>query len=266
MIRGSWALMCGLGTILVGCSNDLKSPPEAIAVKSQALTGVVAAYGFDEASGNDIADATGHGHDTTLSGQFRVAGKYGGALDFAGDSLAIADSNSLDLSDGMTVSVWIRPAEEHEDAPAIVAKEWEFGSVYGLGAGFSYLGTPLGPGGWIVSDNTYASVGTWIDEEFGTPVDAWTHLAVSYDSERLVLYVNGDPVAEEPFDQPIDATDLPLMIGGIQDQPFIGVIDEVRVYDRGLSEDEIETDAHTPINQTAPDTTCLLYTSDAADE
>ena len=64
----------------------------------------MAAYGFDETSGNTVADASGLGNTGTLVGATRTtAGKYAGALSFdGGDLVIIPDASSLDLTTAMT--------------------------------------------------------------------------------------------------------------------------------------------------------------------
>ncbi|MDP9492145.1 MAG: hypothetical protein M3P42_08130, partial [Actinomycetota bacterium] len=77
-----------------------------------AQTGLVAAYGFDEASGPTAIDVSGNGNAGTLSGPTRsAAGRFGAALSFDGtnDAVVVADSASLDLTSGMTVEAWVRP-------------------------------------------------------------------------------------------------------------------------------------------------------------
>ena len=74
----------------------------------------VAAYGFDEGAGTTVADKTGNGNNGTLSNTAwagATAGRFGNALSFNGSNAAatVADSNSLDLTTGMTLEAWVRP-------------------------------------------------------------------------------------------------------------------------------------------------------------
>ena len=107
------ALLC-VGLVAaggVGCSErEQRSEPVGTVATKLTMPGLVAAYGFDEGTGSAVVDATGNGHDTTLAGQARVSGTYGGALAFDGNRLTVADSTLLDLTTGMTVSAWIRPS------------------------------------------------------------------------------------------------------------------------------------------------------------
>jgi hypothetical protein len=84
------------------------------------------------------------------------------------------------------------------------------------------------------------------------PVNAWTHVALTYDGSALRLFVNGTQVATRSVGGTIQSSTNPLWIGGNQPygEYFTGLIDEVRVYSRALSATEVQTDLNTPINWT----------------
>ena len=65
----------------------------------------------------------------------------------------------------------------------------------------------------------------------------------------LRLYVNGNVVASRAATGSIQTNDKPLWIGGSEQfgEFFQGRIDEVRVYNRALSQSEIQTDMETPV-------------------
>jgi hypothetical protein len=69
----------------------------------------------------------------------------------------------------------------------------------------------------------------------------WHHLALTYDGSVLRVYCDGKPVAETKIDRPRVPGNTPIAIGRRQDayNYFQGIIDEVRVYDRALTQDEI---------------------------
>src|SRR2546421_8014634 len=80
------------------------------------------------------------------------------------------------------------------------------------------------------------------------PVNAWTHLAVTYDGTTLSLFRNGVLVASRPGSGPVAAapgavasSTSTLQIGASQfGEYFNGLIDEVRVYDRALSPSDVQ--------------------------
>src|SRR5262249_29304818 len=102
-LRTDWAtrmgrICCAVAIVAtVGVVEFASAPP------SMAATGLVAAYGFDEASGTTVTDASGNGNNGTITAATRAAsGKYGKALSFNGSNalVTIPDAASLHLSTG----------------------------------------------------------------------------------------------------------------------------------------------------------------------
>ena len=79
--------------------------------------------------------------------------------------------------------------------------------------------------------------------------DTWTHLAAAYDGSALKLYVNGKQISSVPYRGSITASNSPLQLGGDSNfgRFFSGAIDEARIYNRALTQSEIQTDMSTPI-------------------
>ena len=77
----------------------------------------------------------------------------------------------------------------------------------------------------------------WLSGADGEPVNAWTHVALTYDGAKLRLYVNGTQVATTAASGAVQSSSSPLWIGGNQPygEYFQGLIDEVRVYNRALT-------------------------------
>jgi hypothetical protein len=78
------------------------------------------------------------------------------------------------------------------------------------------------------------------------PLDKWTHLAASYDGSTKRLYVNGEQVtSHDEFGALVyDPAPVPVAIGSdwqfnASDARFNGRIDEVALYNRALTPDEI---------------------------
>ena len=84
-----------------------------------------------------------------------------------------------------------------------------------------------------------------------TPLNAWTHLAATYDGTTQRLYVNGVQVATKAVTGSISVSTGALRIGGNgtwSDEWFAGLIDEVRVYNRALTRDR-DPGRHGPARQ-----------------
>ena len=224
-------------TVPVTVSNAGTPPP----------VGLVASYGFDEAGGSTTGDASGNGNTGTVTGAtWTTAGRYGGALSFDGvnDWVTVAGAGSLDLSTAMTLEAWVRPAAL-DSWRTVMLKEQTGFYTYAL-----YASTGTG----APSGNAVAGVDD-IDVEgpAALPLNAWTHLAATYDGAAVKLFINGTEAAQLPAAGTIPSGTGPLHIGGNSIWPewFQGLIDEVRVYNRALSAAEIQSDTTRPV--TNPD-------------
>jgi hypothetical protein len=106
-------------------------------------------------------------------------------------------------------------------------------------------GGPLVPSGGGTLDGS-------VRQTSGTtplPVHRWSDVAVTYDGATLRLYVNGRQVSSRAATGTIQAPSNPLWIGGNRPygEHFRGLIDEIRVYDHALSENEIRHDMEMPV-------------------
>ena len=210
--------------------------------------GLVAAYAFDEVSGSTALDVSGRSNNGTIAGAVRTAGKVGGALSFDGATslVSVPDSASLRLSTGMTVEAWVNPSQLG-GWRTVLLKERVGGLTYGLYAddGSGQGGTP-GPAGYLYLDGVEQPVR---GPGNALPLNGWTHLAVTYDWNVCRLYVNGVLVGTSIQGAAIGTAAGALRIGGnsIWGEFFSGLIDEVRVYNRALSGDEIVGDMSIPV-------------------
>ncbi|MBI1925637.1 LamG domain-containing protein [Candidatus Poribacteria bacterium] len=207
---------------------------------------LVAAWAFDEGTGNTVKDVSGHGHNGTISGAKWVNGKFGKALEFNGDGdqVSVPNDDALNIQGALTIEAWIFLTGWNPDLNAI-AQKWEDGSnrrqyqltVYGQ----------TKTNWWYCSN----AGDKWPRAEGKILVEPekWTHVAGTYDGKKLRNYTNGKFDVE--LDQPngIFASDVPVVIGGYgpktkvtygQNRHFKGIIDEVRFWSKALTEKEIQ--------------------------
>jgi hypothetical protein len=104
------------------------------------------------------------------------------------------------------------------------------------------------PSGWIRVNPTSGS-----SQSIGaTPAlvtNTWTHLATTYDGTSLKLYVNGTLRATKAQTGSMYVSSSPLKFGGnaAWGEFFAGQLDEIRIYNRSLTQSEIQTDMNQPL-------------------
>ena len=236
---GNSALVGSAVSLVVSTGPAPTPPPPA--------GGLVLALGFDEASGTTALDSSGNNLNGTIREAARVAGKFGGALSFDGvnDWVTVADTTGspLDLTTGMTIEAWVKP-ETLNGWDTAVLKERGAGLLsYAL---YAHDGAPFG-GGTAVPAGYVRAAG--VDQAVrGTgalAIGEWSHIAMTYDGATQRLYVNGVLVRSRAQTGNAAVGNGALRIGGnnsFAGEFFRGLIDEVRIYNRALSLDEIAAD------------------------
>jgi len=220
-----------------------RSYTAAFNLVTAAPQGLVAGYNFNEGNLGTAYDLSGNGNNGAVAGAIWTGtGKYGGALSFNGiDSMVnVADSNSLDFTNGLTLEAWVNPVSSGNWS-TVIFKERPGGMLYSL---YSNGGSNRPIGQVFLNNAEQDAPGTTL-----VPLNTWTHLASTYDGATLRLYVNGVLAGSKAVAGSLAATTNPLRIGGnsIWREFFNGQIDEVRLYKRPLSAGEIQGDMATPL-------------------
>jgi methionine-rich copper-binding protein CopC len=227
-------------------SGNIQSPGGGVAVNVKlaptSTTGLVAAFDFNAGSGTTVTDASSsHNNGTITNATWVSNGQFGGALSFNGTNswVTIPSSSSLNLSSGMTLEAWVKPATA-TGYGSVLFKETSGGDTYSL---YSVTGNSQPPAAYI-------NTNTVVYGPSALSLAGWSHLAATYDGTNLSLYVNGNLVNTTTTTiGPIQSSTGALRIGGnsVYGDYFNGLIDEVRVYNRALNQGEIRSDMSTPI-------------------
>lgn len=240
MTKNQRAAAVGLALILHGSSAGAK---------------VVGYWKFDETGVTSANDSTTFANNGIIKGAKRVAGHLGKGLKFNGtvnSYVEVPHSDYLSPANSVTVTVWVQPLYYRTSYNCLVYKQ----------------GAPTGTG-WF-ADRSY---GLWITTGYGvewtsTPgssgsqatcqtggglyaLKKWTHLAGVVDAlkNKMIIYVNGVKSTECDYNggSTILRGEYPLRLGGFwqtaSDQSGLGgVLDEVRIYDRALTDAQILAD------------------------
>ena len=159
--------------------------------------------------------------------------------------VTIPDANSLDLTSGLTLSAWVNPTVSNGSWRTVLLKERTGGMSYALygstdtAQSGGYIATPL--------ESSAKSVAA-------LPAGAWTHLATTFDGSTLRMFVNGVQVSSRAVSGSVVVGTGALRIGGnaVWSEWFSGLLDEVRVYNRALGTNELQTDMAAPVTCTGP--------------
>ena len=211
--------------------------------------GLVAAYSFNEGSGTTVHDLSGNGNNGAISNAtWSTAGGSGGALSFNGTNsyVTINDSNSLNLTNSMTLEAWVDPKSATGYEDVLIKETPSSGLNYALYGSNSNSD----PAANIVLSSGNQSAAN----PSGLPLNTWSFLAATYNGSSLALYVNGNLVKTTSVSGGITTSTGALQIGGDSGvgQYFKGLIDEVRIYNQALSQTQIQTDMNTPVANTPP--------------
>ncbi|MET1084645.1 MAG: LamG domain-containing protein, partial [Burkholderiales bacterium] len=178
----------------------------------------------------------------TVSGAARIAtDHFGRALKFDGkdDWVTVNATSRLNLTTAMTLEAWVFPTTT-SGVRDILIKEGSNVDIYNLYAR-NWRGRP--------ESNAFLGGKNRVAEGIALPANVWTHVAGTYDGMTLRLFINGVQTASTPISGPIATSTGPLRIGGtsLWGEFFQGYIDEVRVYNRALTQDEILADSKTAV-------------------
>ncbi len=199
---------------------------------------------LDETSGLTAADSSLFGNDGILTSGEWTNGVVGGALEFDGTVgyVSVPSSSSLQLTNALTIAGWIK------------ANSWDSGNDVDPIARKGE-GNPNNYQLAVVDGRAtfYLDGGEADDDGFvgNTPLntDQWYHIAATWDGVAVRIYVDG-VVDNDPSDSRVDAigTDTrPFYLGGRSGADlFEGTLDDVRLYNRALSEAEIKSLAARP--------------------
>ena len=201
----------------------------------------IAHWKLDETSGVKALDSVG-GHDGELVNGpvWEAGGRIDGALDFDGsnDQIVVPHDDTLSLTEALTMSAWVFNQSAFMSSTQRVISKEQIGQNdsywMALSGGYLYVGI----GGAIYTPDTI----------FNT--NQWYHLATSYDSvtEEVHIYVDGALELSEPAIASLNENTADITIGNSnwENKPWEGLLDDVRLYNRALTQEEIDELANIP--------------------
>ncbi|MCK5450103.1 BspA family leucine-rich repeat surface protein, partial [Candidatus Pacearchaeota archaeon] len=187
-------------------------------------------------------DISGEGNDGTVTDAvFNVSGGVndtgGFEFDGAGDYVDCGNDASLNITDMITIEAWVKPAS-FKSTQFIAGKRSGGTNVWQLGIADNTVYIGIWPNDGVEKKASYSN---------GTPTaDVFYHIVGVANGSNVTIYVNGVGVVGQAYDGTIRGfDDVSVYIANTedshQDRFFNGTIDEFQIWNRSLSEDEIQT-------------------------
>lgn len=197
------------------------------------IEGAEGHWAFEEASGL-VLDSSGNDHHGSKRGNvdFSSSGVSGNALLLNGSDayVTIPDESDFDLVTGITVAAWFKVNAFTKGWQALVTKGdscWRlhrYSTTNRLAFHCSSVGDANG--------NTNINDGQW------------HHVVAMYDGTKVALYIDGELDASSPTSAQLPNTRYSVMIGNNaqnMDRFWNGLVDDVRIFNRGLSSTEVQS-------------------------
>jgi len=196
----------------------LPSPTEPEFLKK----GLVAYYPFN----GNAKDESGNGHDGAIVGatlctnRFEVADS---AFTFsAGNFIRVKDT----FGESLTITCWASNA-----VPDQISMLWCFGDQQ-TGPDLDFIWGKVALNTWDITSNLVVNAFC----SYRVKSNEWSQYITVISQERTVLYIDGVQVGKAAYRNP---SGKPLLISRVE-YPWWGQIDDVRIYNRALSEAEVK--------------------------
>jgi concanavalin A-like lectin/glucanase superfamily protein len=187
-----------------------------------------------DGNANDIQNGN---NGALQNGATFASGKVGSAFSFDGndDSVEVPFNSNLDLTAALSIDAWVNPSDISGDRGILektvgggVNTQYEL-FLQGGSVVFRLIKVPGVEHATLVSDVL-------------VPLNTWTHIAATWDGATMKLFVNAVQQSRMfPLAGTINGGVGPTFIGkeGSNINHFAGLIDEVEIFSRALSSQEV---------------------------
>jgi len=214
----------------VGLSNTIQNPPIL-------NNGLVGYWSFNENTGSTIYDLSGNNNTGLfLNNPTWGYGKKGGrALNFNGinQGINLTNNGALNVTGAIGISAWVNITTNTPNPYGrIIDKKYDNGFV--LCHFFNTNQMYFGVNANFVTSATTLSINTWY------------HVGATYDGANLKIYINGVLDGTFGYVGSVGNGSSTITFGydnttSPNAEFFTGLIDEVRIYNRALTQQEITT-------------------------
>ena len=202
--------------------------------------GLIAEYRFS----GDAVDSSGNGHDGVIIGTTPTEDRHGvanGAMQFGPRRwIRIPYSPEFDsTTNAFTIALWAKIDRYYGSWAPFISH-----SVRAANRGAMALELDKNWGGMIqMGHSEHSNKGARYFKVSAMPkCGEWFSLVGTYDGSRVRAYLNGEKVLDREWDRPSVSTQDDIALGvdfGQSTEWYYGALDDVMIWDRGLSEEEV---------------------------
>lgn len=199
---------------------------------------------------DNYKDASTDKHDGTKSGKVTFSeGVIGKGAEFSGGYIDLANTDNLDFSKGITLSVWLKlnTADSKISWPILYKEGTEDGwpaMLFHIGYGGTVFQSSLGFGK-DYPNYTFDFISN--DRIESTQlVEKWTHVVAVFNGKEEKVYIDGElrdaqfvPDEILKYSKQLTKSSRPLRVGKSGEEDFKGYMDELKIFNDTLTEDEI---------------------------
>ncbi len=207
---------------------------------------------LDETSGVTAADSSGNGNNGTLTnlpGDQWVKGMKDGGLDFVPPGFVnCGTGSSLNVTADFTIAAWVKLAPNTDGNYGGIAGRL-FATADLIYTGFGLVRHSGNTFRLWVGDNTADLAKSAVSSNTTYTDTGWHHVLGLRKDGKNYLYVDGvkqSATTTTPFVPSTDFFHIGRQYSHLNDRYFIGIIDDVRLYNRALADDEIGALAFCP--------------------
>lgn len=197
--------------------------------------GLAAYWNFDEDKGISAKDLSGNGSNIEFENEW-TKGKVNSALLFDGEAsiIQIVNEVNFNFEKAFTIMAWVK-----------LNDQGEYQTVFNNNQFFLRKDSP-GEGSrlsiFVRTEDGVCEPRASTEESIET--DKWYHVAATWDGNTAKMYLGGEIQAERIRPGPLASQVMPTIGGGQMEAPncngWIGIIDELKIYNRALSGKEIK--------------------------
>jgi hypothetical protein len=215
-----------------------RRPSSQAPLNANALNGLVVWHSFDKKSKRSTDRSNQRNHGRVHHAEHTLKGKVGGAFRFSGSDsyIRIPNAKSVAFKDAFTLIAWVKIEDLQAKLIHFIISRYEWGSGRGYGL-------RVNPNGSVTCDFN-GKAGHLVSQPGLVESGKWTHLASVFDGQTLTCFVDGVAVVSRKRAGLINEhSDLfigtPSNAAGHVDWSTLGLIDEVMIFNRALSVDEV---------------------------